>query len=134
MQTRMHCDDAHWVAAVQKEITTRTLAVAKRACGWCVILRSASFQELLVQRLSLRTCNAGCVISRIHWPIRNTLTPAMRGVPSSYLVHIWYGKTRVPGTQCGEDRMMIESFVKSQLQSVIDGRTDRNLMARVCLT
>jgi len=33
---------------------------------------------------------------------RSHLTPSWRGIPSSYRVHIWYGKTRMSGLQSVE--------------------------------
>jgi len=33
--------------------------------------------------------------------------PQLRGIPSSYRVHIWYEKTRMAGLQSGEGHMMI---------------------------
>jgi len=37
------------------------------------------------------------------------LTPSIRGIPSSYRVHIWCGKTRMAEQQCDEGRIMIDS-------------------------
>jgi len=37
------------------------------------------------------------------------LTPSLRRIPSSYRVHILYGKTRMAGLQSGEGHMMIDS-------------------------
>jgi len=45
------------------------------------------------------------------------LTPS---IPSSYRVHIWYGKTRTAGLQSGESRMMIDSVAWIQHISVTD--------------
>jgi len=50
------------------------------------------------------------------------LTPSMRGIPSSYRVHIWYGKPRMAGLQSGEGRMMID-LVWAQYINVTDTQT-----------
>jgi len=48
----------------------------------------------------------------------------MRGISSSYRVHIWYGKTRLAGLQYDEGRMMIDSVVWAQYINVTDTQTD----------
>jgi len=40
--------------------------------------------------------------------------PSMRGIPSSYWVHIWYGNTRMAELQSGESHMKIDSIVWAQ--------------------
>jgi len=47
------------------------------------------------------------------------------GNPSSYRVHIWYGKTRMAGLQSGEGRMMIDSVVWAQYINVTDTQIPR---------
>jgi len=47
----------------------------------------------------------------------------MTGIPSSYRVRIWYGKTRMAGLQSGEGRMMIDSVVWAQYINVTDTQT-----------
>jgi len=48
------------------------------------------------------------VFSDICLPL-SYLTASIRGIPSSYRVHIWYGKTRMAGLQSGKNRMTIDS-------------------------
>jgi len=57
------------------------------------------------------------------------LTPSMRGIPSSYLVHVWYEKTRMAGLQSGEGRMIIDSVVWAQEAyiNVTDTQTDSDV-------
>jgi len=45
------------------------------------------------------------------------------GLPSSYRVHIWYGKTRMAGLQSRKGRMMIDSVVSAQHINVTDTQT-----------
>jgi len=52
------------------------------------------------------------------------LTPSMRGIPASYRVHIWYGKTRMAGLQSGAGHTMITSIVWAQYINVTDTQTD----------
>jgi len=47
----------------------------------------------------------------------------MKGFPSSYRVHIWYGETSIAGLQSGEGRMMIASVVWTQYINVTDTQT-----------
>jgi len=42
---------------------------------------------------------------------RTHLTLSVKKIPSSYRIHILYGKTRMAGIQSGEGRMMIDSVV-----------------------
>jgi len=51
------------------------------------------------------------------------MMPSMRGIPSSYRVHIWYEKTRMAGLQSGEGRIMIDSVVWAQYINVTDTQT-----------
>jgi len=44
------------------------------------------------------------------------------GIPSSYRVHIWYGKTRTAGVQSREGRIMIDSVVWVQDINVTDSQ------------
>jgi len=53
------------------------------------------------------------------------LTPLMRGIPSSYRVHIWCRKIRMAGLQSGESRMMIDSVVWAQNVNVTHTHTHR---------
>jgi len=48
----------------------------------------------------------------------------MMGIPSSYRVHIWYGKTRLTELQSGAGRMIIDSVVSAQYINVSDRQTD----------
>jgi len=48
----------------------------------------------------------------------------MSGIPLSYRVHIWCGKTRMTGLQSGEGRMMIDSVVWAQYINVTDTQAD----------
>jgi len=47
----------------------------------------------------------------------------MRGLPTSYQVHIWYRKTRMAGLQYGEGRTMMDSVVWAQHINVTDSQT-----------
>jgi len=49
----------------------------------------------------------------------------MRGIHSSYPVHIWYGKTRMAGLQSGGSRLIIDSVVWAQHINETDTHTDR---------
>jgi len=60
-------------------------------------------------------------------PTPSHMTPSMTGIPSSYGVHIWCGKTRMAGRQSGEGRMMIDSVVWAQYINVTDRQTDRHV-------
>jgi len=44
----------------------------------------------------------------------------MKGILSSYRVHIWRGKTRMAALQSGVGRMMIDSVVWTQYIKVTD--------------
>jgi len=54
----------------------------------------------------------------------------MRGILSSYLIDIWYGKTRTDGLQSGLGCMMIDSVVWAQYINATDTQTD----SRVAIT
>jgi len=58
-------------------------------------------------------CDLLTGFSDFYLPISH-FTPSMRGIPSSYRVHIWYGTTRMTGLQSGEGHMMINSVVWAQ--------------------
>jgi len=69
---------------------------------------------------------------------RLLLTPlpfdaSVTGIPSSCWVHIWYGKTRMPGLQSGKGRMMIDSVVWAQYINVTDTETDRQIDSHVAI-
>jgi len=55
------------------------------------------------------------------------LTPLIKGIPSNYRVHIWFGKTRMAGLQSGEGRTMIDSVVWAQYINVTDRHTDSHV-------
>jgi len=62
---------------------------------------------------------------RLYLPLYHS-TLSMRGIPSSYRVHIGYEKTKMAGLQFGEGRMMIDSVVWTQYINVQTHRqTDR---------
>jgi len=67
-----------------------------------------------------------------YWPEFPTFTDPSpyddltEGIPSSYRVHIWQGKTRMAGLQSGEGRMMIDSVVWAQYINVTDRHTDKH--------
>jgi len=94
-------------------IPTRSSAVADKppdACaGQCCAVKSCPL---------VNDCD--------YWPDFPTylplshLMPSMREIPSSYRVHIWYGKTRTLRLQSGEGRMMIDSVVGAQYINVTD--------------
>jgi len=48
-----------------------------------------------------------------------------KGIPLSYRVHIWHGKTRMAGLQSGESRTMINSVVWAQYINVTDTQPRR---------
>jgi len=52
-----------------------------------------------------------------------SLTPSVRGIPSSYQVHIFCGKIRMFGLQSSEGRVMIGSVVWAQYINVTDTQT-----------
>jgi len=52
-----------------------------------------------------------------------TLDPFNEGIPSSYRVHIWYGKTTKAGLQSGEGCMMIHSVIWAEYINMTDTRT-----------
>jgi len=54
------------------------------------------------------------------------MASSMRGIPSSYRVHIWYGKTRMAGLQSDEGRMM------TQYINVTNTHTDRQTDRQTC--
>jgi len=83
-----------------------------------------------VAKLSLTCCQNACrkVFARSrHVNVRLTYsqhsTPSMRGIPSSYWVHVWCGKTRMAVLQSGEGRMMVDSVVWAQCINVTDTQT-----------
>jgi len=51
----------------------------------------------------------------------------MRGIPPSYRVRIWCGKTRLAGLQYCEGRMMTDSVVWAQYINVTDTQTDSHV-------
>jgi len=70
------------------------------------------------------------VIARGRHATENTyspnLSPSVMGIPSSYRVHIWYGKTSMAGLQAGKGRMMINLVVRAQYINVTDTRRHSN--------
>jgi len=42
------------------------------------------------------------------------LTPSMNGIPSSYRVHIWYGKTRMAGLESADEAQYIDVTDRQQ--------------------
>jgi len=66
------------------------------------------------------------VFSDIYLPLSH-LTLSMRGILSSYRVHIRCGKARTAGLQSGEGRMMIDSVVWAQHINVTDTHTDSHV-------
>jgi len=51
-------------------------------------------------------------------PIIFPFVALSEGIPSSYRVYIWYGKTRMAALQSGEDHTMIDSVVWAQYINV----------------
>jgi len=68
-------------------------------------------------------------MTAIYWPDFPTFTHPLlsydlsEGIPSSYRVNIWRGKTRMVGLQSGEGRTMIDSVVWAQYINVTDTQT-----------
>jgi len=68
-------------------------------------------------------------MTAFYWPDFPTFTYpspvwlSMIGFPSSYRVHIWYGKTRMAGLQSGEGCKMIDSVIWAKYINMTDTRT-----------
>jgi len=52
--------------------------------------------------------------------VSQTFDALNEGIPFSYRVHIWCGKTRMAGLHSREGRMMIDSVVWAQYINVTD--------------
>jgi len=58
-------------------------------------------------------------------------TLVMTGIPSSYRVHVWYGKAQVAVRQSGKGHMMTVTVVRAQYINVTDKQTDRHVSAAI---
>jgi len=98
-----------WIQEVQLLLTNpRHLCMPKLRSPWHKMLQSSAFHAVLS---SAALCWMTAILAEFcefYLPIPH-LTPSLRGIPSSYQVHIWSGKTRMAGLQSGEGRIMIDS-------------------------
>jgi len=97
------------IQEAQLSLKNRQMLVHARCCA----IKSCSL---------VNDCDLLAGFSDIYLPTSHSM-PSMRGIPSSYLVHIWWGKTRMAGLRSGEGRLMIDSVVWAQYINVTDTQT-----------